>query len=304
MSPFHRYLTEEVALDHVDGHISRREALRRLGMLGLTASAGAALITACGGDDGASQATPSSSASTPPSAAPVVSPKPLATEAITFPGAAGGTLQGAWASAAGEPRGAVLVIHENKGLTDHIRSVAGRFAASGYSALALDLLSAEGGTASFSDPGALTAALGKVPLERFVADMRAGVGELSRRAPGRKLGAVGFCFGGGMVWSLLGSGEARLSAAVPFYGPMPDGSKFAGADAAVLAIYAEQDDRVNASRAAATAALQQAALTHEVVTFPGADHAFFNDTGQRYSQTAAVSAYQRVMAWFDRHLAA
>lgn len=300
MSPFHRYLTEEVALDHVDGLISRREALRRLGMLGLTASAAATLIAACGQEEGGGQAQPKASASTPEK--PPVSPTPLRTEAITFPGPAGRTLQAAWATAA-EPKGAVLVIHENKGLSEHIRSVAGRFAASGYSALALDLLSAEGGTASFTDPGALTAALGKVPQERFVADMRAGVGELSRRAPGRKLAAVGFCFGGGMVWSLLGSGESRLSAAVPFYGPMPDGSKFAGADAAVLAIYAEQDARVNASRSAATAALKEAGLTHEVVTFPTADHAFFNDTGQRYSATAAAAAYKQVLAWFDRHLA-
>ena len=195
------------------------------------------------------------------------------------------------------------MIHENKGLTDHIRSVAGRFAASGYSALALDLLSAEGGTASFSDPGALTAALGTIPPERFVADMRGGIGELSRRAPGRKLAAVGFCFGGGMVWSLLGSGENRLSAAVPFYGPIPDGADLAAADAAVLAVYAEKDARVNASRAAATAALQKANLTHEIVTFPGADHAFFNDTGQRYDAAAATTAYRQVLDWFGRHLA-
>jgi carboxymethylenebutenolidase len=300
MSPFHRYLTEEVALDHVDGIISRREALRRLGMLGLTAAAASSLITACGGgSDEKDAAKPP--ASTPK--APSISPAPLPTQAITFPGAEGRTLQGAWASAAEAPRGAVLVIHENKGLTDHIRSVAGRFAAAGYSALALDLLSAEGGTASFKDPGALTAALGKVPQERFVADMRAGVGELGRRASGRKLGAVGFCFGGGMVWSLLGSGENRLSAAVPFYGPLPEGANFGAADAAVLGVYAEQDDRVNASRAAATAALQQAKLTHEIVTFPGADHAFFNDTGTRYNPTAAKDAWERTLAWFERHLA-
>jgi carboxymethylenebutenolidase len=75
----------------------------------------------------------------------------------------------------------VLVIHENRGLTDHIRSVAGRLAASGFSALALDLLSEEGGTAKFTDPAQATAALNAVPPARFVADMKAAVGELANR---------------------------------------------------------------------------------------------------------------------------
>ena len=83
-----------------------------------------------------------------------------------------------------EPRGAVLVIHENRGLTDHIRSVAGRLAASGYSALAIDLLSEEGGTASFADEAQVTAALNAAPDSRFVADMKAAIDELQRRALG------------------------------------------------------------------------------------------------------------------------
>ena len=137
----------------------------------------------------------------------------------------------------------MLVIHENRGLNDHIRSVAGRLAASGYSALAIDLLSAEGGTAALGDEAEATAALSGAPQERFVADMRAGLDELERRAPGQKLGAIGFCFGGGMVWTLLASGEPRLAAAAPFYGPLPDGADFSGSpNAAVLGIYAEQDD--------------------------------------------------------------
>jgi carboxymethylenebutenolidase len=194
------------------------------------------------------------------------------------------------------------VIHENKGLNDHIRSVAGRFAASGYSALALDLLSEEGGTASFRDPAHATAALAKVTRERFVADMKAGTSELLRRAPGTKAAAVGFCFGGGMTWLLLASGEPRLAAAVPFYGPLPDNADFSGSKAAVLAVYAELDSRVNATRDAARVALERAGLPHEIVTFPGVDHAFFNDTGPRYNADAAAEAYRRVLAWFGRYL--
>jgi carboxymethylenebutenolidase len=290
---FQQYLAEEVAIDHADGVLSRREALRRLVLLGLGVPAASALLAACGGDGEPAPAAPSGTA-TPPGPA-------VATQAVTFPGPEGRTIQGAWAPAA-QPRGAVLVIHENRGLNDHIRSVAGRLAASGYSALAIDLLSAEGGTAALGDEAKAMAALSSAPQERFVADMRAGLNELGRRASGQKLGAIGFCFGGGMVWLLLASGEPRLAAAAPFYGPLPEGADFSGTTAAVLGIYAEQDERVNASREAATAALERARLTHEIVTYPGASHAFFNDTGPRYNPGAATQAYAKVLDWFGRHL--
>jgi len=222
---------------------------------------------------------------------------------ITFAGPSGRTLQGAYATATTAPRGSVLVIHENRGLTAHIASVAGRFAASGYSALAIDLLSEEGGTAKFTDPAAATGALNTVPPERFVADMKAGVTELLRRNPTLKVAAIGFCFGGGMVWSLLAAGEPRLNAAAPFYGPLPDGASFTGSpNAAVLGVYAEQDSRVNASRDTAAAALAAAKLPHEIVTFPGVDHAFFNDTGPRYNAQIANQAYTKVNEWFQRYL--
>jgi carboxymethylenebutenolidase len=120
-----------------------------------------------------------------------------------------------------QPRGTVLVIHENRGLTDHIKNVAGRLAASGFAALALDLLSEEGGTGKYTDPAQATAALNAAPPGRFVADMQAAVGELQRRVPGKKTAAMGFCFGGGMIWQLLAAGEPRLAAAAPFYGPLP-----------------------------------------------------------------------------------
>jgi carboxymethylenebutenolidase len=293
MSPFQRYLAEEIAVDHADGIIPRREALRRLGLLGFSVAAASALLAACGGDG-----TSVSSGSTAPRATAPGTRVP--TQPVTFPGPRGRSLQGAWAAAA-QPRGAVLVIHENRGLTDHIRSVAGRLAAS-YSALAIDLLSAEGGTAAVGDEAAAMAALGSAPQERLVADLRAGLDELERRASGRKLGAIGFCFGGGMVWALLASGEPRLAAAAPFYGPLPEGADFSGSRAAVLGVYAELDQRVNASREAAAAALERAGLTHEIVTYPGANHAFFNDTGSRYHPDAAAQAFAKVLDWFGRHL--
>jgi carboxymethylenebutenolidase len=300
MTDINSYLTGEVVVDYADGLINRREALRRLSLLGVSVAVAGPMLAACEPSSGSGDAAPAPSASGPGTTA--AGPPPRPSEPITFAGPQGRTLQGAWASAA-STRGSVLVIHENRGLNDHIRSVAGRLAASGFDALAIDLLSEEGGSASFADPAQATAALNAAPPARFVADMRAGVDELLRRAPGHKPAAVGFCFGGGMVWSLLASGEPRLGAAAPFYGPLPDGADFSGSHGvAVLAIYGELDDRVNATRDAAKAALVKAGLPYEIVTYPGANHAFFNDTGARYDPTAAAAAYQRLIEWFGSHL--
>ena len=106
-----------------------------------------------------------------------------------------------------------------------------------------------------------------------------------------------------MVWQILAAGEPRLAAAVPFYGTPPADPDFSGSSgAAVLAIYGELDRARERTRDAATAALEAADLTHEVKTFPGADHGFFNDTGTRYNEAAATEAYADVRDWFAQHL--
>ena len=295
MTELQRYLAEEVAEDHADGLVSRREALRRLGLLGLSGAAAASLLGGIVANEAKARIRVKPAGVAVESAA-----RP--TREIVFRGPQGRKLMGAWATAS-KPRGGVLVIHENRGLNDSIRSIAGRLAASGYSALAIDLLSEEGGTGSFEDEFEAMAAMGAAPPSRFVADMKAGVTELRRRLPGKKVAATGFCFGGGMVWLLLASKEARLAAAVPFYGPFPDGGNLAGAKAAVLGIYAGLDSRVNATRPAARAALRTAGLRHQIVTFPGVDHAFFNPTGSRHDPAAAAAAYRRLLAWFGTYVA-
>jgi carboxymethylenebutenolidase len=289
------YLAEEIALDYADALLTRRETLRRLVLLGLTTTGAAALLAACAGDGGGGGDGEQSRKRTTTSAAPATA------EAVTFTGP-NGELQGAWA-AASKPKGTVLVIHENRGLTDHIRSLPPRFAGDGYSALAIDLLSEEGGTAAVGGEAEAIAALGQAPPDRLIADLRAGVDELERRERSAKPAVIGFCFGGGLTWQLLAAGEPRVAAAAPFYGPAPANPDFSGSKAAVLAVYAELDARVNASRDSAVAALEAAGLTHEVRTFPGVDHAFFNDTGARYNAAAAAEAYQAVLDWFGRYLA-
>jgi len=303
VTPLQRYIAEEIATDHVDGLLSRREALRRLALLGVGSAAATALIAACGENKQPTSNAPVTStepatvSAPPPGSENAVAPTP-----VTWAGPRG-ELQAAWAQAA-DPRGAVLVIHENKGLNDYIRSVAGRFAGIGYSALAIDLLSAQGGTGRFADPAEATAALGKIPPQEALADLKSGIDELQRRVPGRKVAAVGFCMGGGFVWRLLASGEPRLAAAIPFYGPTPDDPDFAGSKGvAVLGIYAAQDQRVNATEPVARAALEKAGLVFELVTEPDANHAFFNDTGDRYNATAADDAWRRVQDWLTKYVA-
>jgi carboxymethylenebutenolidase len=297
------YLAGEVVEDFADGLLPRRDALRRLGLLGMGIAASATALAACG--------TPSAPALTAPSASPTQSQQPPSEvpgrgpgtprgSEVRFAGPAG-ELRGAW-SAPATSNGAVLVIHENKGLTDHFYDVVGRFAGAGYSALCVDLLSAQGGTAALTDPAQAPTALAAAPVEGLVANLRAGIDELGRRAPGVKVGAVGFCFGGGMVWQLLGAGEARLAAAIPFYGPAPDQPDFSRARAAVLSFYGEKDARVDATKARADAALAAAGLTHDSRVYPGADHAFFNDTGPRYNPGAASQAWQATMDWFGHYL--
>ncbi|HZM74885.1 MAG TPA: dienelactone hydrolase family protein [Candidatus Limnocylindrales bacterium] len=304
MNEVSRYLTEEVVVDYADGLISRRDALNRLALLGVATAAAMPMLVACDAKREQSSPPPATpAASTPANPSAPAGPPALATEAITFPGAENRTLQGAFAKAQ-SPKGSVLVIHENRGLTDHIKSVAGRLAASGFNALAIDLLSAEGGTAKYTDPAQATAALNAAPPARFIADLKAGIDELLRRGVGTKVGVTGFCFGGGQTWALLNAGDPRINAAIPFYGPAPDNPDFTGSpNAKVLGIYGELDERVNASRDRAQAALAKAGLTHDMVTFPGANHAFFNDTGARYDQKSATEAYRRVLDWFGRYLA-
>jgi carboxymethylenebutenolidase len=303
VTPLQRYIAEEIATDHVDGLLSRREALRRLALLGVGTAAATALFSACSQNrqPGAEAPVTSSGAATVSTSLPPGTEEALPTIPVTWAGPRG-ELQGAWAKAP-DASGGVLVIHENKGLNDHIRSVAGRFAGIGYSALAIDLLSAQGGTAKFSDPAKATAALGKIPPDEVIADLRSGIDELQRRTPDIKAAAVGFCMGGGYVWRLLAAGETRLAAAVPFYGPTPDNPNFAGSKGvAVLGIYAAQDQRVNATEPTARAALEKAGLVFELITEPDANHAFFNDAGERYNAPAASDAWRRVRDWFSRYV--
>jgi carboxymethylenebutenolidase len=261
--------------------ITRRQALR-LGVLALSAPAVATLLTAC---HGAGDARADGPSGTEP-------------RMITFPGPRG-KLMGAYAQAT-KSMGAVLIIHDNRGLIPHFVNLVGRFAKAGYTALSLDLLSEEGGTAALGSEAHAQEALSAVSRERVVADLRAGLDELGRRAPDQKMAAIGFLFGAEMIWRILP--EPRLAAAVPFCGLFPNGAGLIGAKAAVLAVYAEKGVQANATREAAEAALVLAGLKYEVKSFLGVDNGFFDETGPQYDRRAADAAYTAVLDWFRIHL--
>jgi carboxymethylenebutenolidase len=296
------YLVGEVTEEFGEGLLSRREALRRLGLLGVGMASASALLAACGGGKAEPAPTP-----TPVPTPPQATPPPGADGPIRY-SANGVGYRAAYKGPSGDPQGAVLIVHENKGLTTHFYDLVGRFAARGYGALCVDLLSRAGhdGTAGFTDQAAATAQLAQTPTEQLVADLHAGADELLRRSNVPNLGAVGFCFGGGMTWNLLQAGpgqEKRLKVAVPFYGPAPAAPDFTGSKAAVLAIYGALDARVDATRDAIKQALEKADLHHEIVTYDGADHAFYNDTGPRYNAAAAALATTKLFDWLDQYLA-
>jgi carboxymethylenebutenolidase len=195
---------------------------------------------------------------------------------------------------------AVVMLHEVFGIDDVLRRQADRLASAGYLVVAPDLLG-EGSRFGCMKRAfqALTARQGR-PFE-MISQARDWAAQ--QRECNGKVGVIGFCMGGGLVWQLLAAGEPQLAAAVPFYGPTPDDADFSGSkDVAVLAFYGSKDARVTGTKDAAQQALDKAGVVNELVVEQGADHAFFNDTGERYDPTAAVDAWQRVQAWFTKYV--
>ena len=201
------------------------------------------------------------------------------------------------------PHPAVLVIHENRGLLPHFPDVTRRLAVEGYAALAVDMLSREGGTGTFANTNDARDALRKIARDQIVGDADAGVAYLQAQDFVRRdrVGAMGFCFGGSIVW-LLAVRNKEIRAAVPFYGSAPPLEEVANLNIPVLGIYGAEDNRINAGVPDLEAALKGLGKTYKFRTFAGANHAFFNDTGRRYHPEAAGGAWRETLAWFETHL--
>ena len=262
-------------------------------------------LTRLAGGTAAAGALLAGIAADPAAAALIAADDPrLKTSTVRWQAAPGRILRGYMALPA-KARGrqpAVMVIHENRGLTEHIRDVARRVALSGYVALAPDFLSVAGGTPI--DQDAARDLIGTLDLARTVQDAAATVRWLKRnRYASGKVGAVGFCWGGAMVNRVAIAAGDDLSAGVAYYGPAPDPSEAAKVRAAMLLHYAGLDERVNKTAQPWIDALKAAGVPVEAHFYAGANHAFNNDTSvERYDKAVADRAWQRTLATFKARL--
>jgi carboxymethylenebutenolidase len=195
---------------------------------------------------------------------------------------------------------AVLVIHENRGLNPHIEDIARRLALENFVAFAPDALFPLGGYPGDEDKA--RELFPKLDQSKTREDFVTAAGWLKARPESSgKLGAVGFCYGGGMV-NLLATRVPDLAAGVAFYGSSPNLEDVPKIKAALLIQSAEVDERINASWPAYEAALKAANVRYERHLYPGTQHGFNNDTTPRFDAAAAKLAWERTLAHFNKHL--
>jgi carboxymethylenebutenolidase len=277
--------------DYVHGSMPRRDFLARLaGIAGGAAAATAMLALIEPRYAQAQQVAPDDPA--------------LKSSYVAYPGT-----QGEVRAYLAEPASApgalpgVLVIHENRGLNAHIEDVARRLALAGYRALAPDGLSVAGGAPT--DQEQARDLFGRTDRAVIDADILAGVPHLAAREGGNgRVGAIGFCYGGGMALRCAAE-HAQLGAAICFYGAGLDADQTARVKAPLQMHYAGEDARVNAGIDAFRALLDQHHVAYSLNMYPGTQHGFHNDsTAARYDKTASALAWQRSLAFFDRYLKA
>lgn len=228
-------------------------------------------------------------------------PRLVVQDKVAIPGGDAGLSGTLVAPKGGVKRPALLMIHENRGLNPHIRDMTRRGALAGYLTLGIDALSPEGGTPANEDEARnkFTALAGDVAVARCAAAVRFLATHPQSTG---KVGAMGFCWGGGMV-NGIAAVEPQLQAGVAYYGRQIPAEKVPGIKAALLLHYAEKDERINAGIAAYDAALKAHGKTFEIVMHAGVDHAFNNDTNAaRYNAEAAARGWSQSLAFLAKHL--
>ena len=271
---------------YTHGGMNRRDFLERLKTLAGSAAAATALLPMLENNYAQAELVPEND------------PAITAEEAEIAPGIKGYLVR----PKAGGTYPAVLVIHENRGLNPHIRDVTRRVAKEGFIAFGGDWLTAQGGTPADADKA--RGMFDTLTPQDALAFSKAAVDALAKIGGGNgKVGAVGFCWGGGAVNALAASGDPNLKAGVAYYGrqaPAADVPKIA---APLLLHYAGIDERINAGIAEYEAALKQNGKAYELHMYEGANHAFNNDTNAaRYSKEAADLAWGRTIAFLKRNL--
>lgn len=219
------------------------------------------------------------------------------------PGGSSGQMRGYLVQPTGDgPHPAVIVIHENRGLNPYIEDVARRLAVAGYLALAPDGLAPVGGYPGNDDDGKqLQKSLDQAKLKQDMLNSAQLI--KAHELSSGKLGAVGFCWGGGTSNYLAVTMGDALQAAVPFYGAAPASEDVAKIQAAVMIQSAENDDRINAMWPDYEAALKAAGTNYTRHLYAGTGHGFHNNSTPRYDEAAAQSAWERTLDYFAEHLA-
>jgi carboxymethylenebutenolidase len=224
---------------------------------------------------------------------------------VTYPSPGGnsGTMRGYLVQPKGNgPFPSVLVIHENRGLNPYIEDVARRAAVDGFLALAPDGLFPVGGYPGNDDDGRDLQA--KLDQGKLRTDMLNSANYLKAHAlSSGKLGATGFCWGGGMTNYLAVMLGADLKAAVPYYGAAPVTAAVKDIKAPLLINYADNDERINAMWPDYEKALKAAGASYEMFTYPGTQHGFHNNSTPRYQEAAAKLSWERTIAHFKKNLA-
>jgi carboxymethylenebutenolidase len=203
-----------------------------------------------------------------------------------------------------DPSPAVIVVHENRGLVEHIKDVTRRAAAAGFVALGVDLLSRQGGSDQFTDPVQQQQAYSRTTQIERRSDLASSLDYLKHldfvRAD--RIGTVGFCAGGGNVWDMA-LNLPELAAATAFYGtPTPAVDQLDVIQTPVLAIYAELDRALSIRMADVMSGMLTKQKTFAFRLYEGVGHAFHNDTGPAYNPTAACDAWAQTVAWFNKFL--
>jgi len=320
MNIFQRYLVDEFAEDYQERRLTRRDALKLIASVTGSLLVAESVLAACAPAPLEESTAVQPATSIPEATQPLatqeiepsatepdgvnVSPDDIAIEAgpIEFPGE-GATLLGYLSRPGGDgPAPVILVCHENRGLNPHIEDVTRRLAKVGYVALAVDLLSRQGGSPQVGESN-VPGALGNIDPAQFVSDFKSGWAYLQDQpfADADRVGMVGFCFGGGVTW-LMAVEMPELKAAVPFYGPPPPEDDLPRIQAAVLAIYGALDGRITGTAERIEAAMLANGKIFEKEIYSNADHAFHNDTSSRYNPEAAIAAWARTLDWFGRYV--
>lgn len=224
---------------------------------------------------------------------------------VTYPSPGGnsGTMRGYLVQPAGAgPFPAVVVIHENRGLNPYIEDVARRLATEGFLALAPDGLYPVGGYPGNDDDGrTLQAGLDQPKLRMDLLNSARYV--KAHKLSTGKLGATGFCYGGGVVNYLAATLGADMQAGAPYYGVAADTASVSNIKAALVCHLAENDERINATYPAFETALKAAGVDYAIHTYPGTQHGFHNDSTPRFNKEAATQSWERTVAHFKKHLA-